>query len=585
MSAIEALYIFDEHKYVSSPSILSITTTKVLLTKRTTSNLILNHIYANRPPPPTTLLPLYLQHATPRPSLLYLPSLNPPTLLYSIIQDNLLFLSPSSSDTEPLLVLEFLHRVADALIEFLGSPLIASKITASYDVVAQILAEMADAGTICQGEANALRDTVETGPGVLKNLLGSLGASGASPALQGGGPGSSALRPQIQQPQSSVGSAIPWRRGNVRHTSNELYVDLVESLSVTIAPSGRPLSALAHGSIAFTCKVSGVPDLLLNLSTGGKGAGMGTKGEQLQRVMERTVFHPCVRLNRWKSDGVLSFVPPDGRFALCGYEVDLLGPDAPLTVGNGKGVTSSNLNLPAMLEVNTGLGSSGAEFEVLVSQPSNSSFGAARSAATASLQSNLGRPSAFRAASGGDSKAPALEDLAVHVPMSPAVRNISDLRPSRGEAHWSPADGRVEWRIPAKELGPGGAVLRCTVQGPISDEVEDISTSGGVLNGTTATTYDYDEDTIAYQSQSGTSPTTAANTGSDLNGSRVEKNRELMPTAATLSFGLKGWLASGIRVDSLLVDTKKSQGLGVEVKPYKGVKYLTVSREGVEVRC
>jgi hypothetical protein len=61
---------------------------------------------------------------------------NPPTLLYSIIQDNLLFLSPSSSDIEPLLVLEFLHRVADALEEFLGSPLLASRITASYDVVA-----------------------------------------------------------------------------------------------------------------------------------------------------------------------------------------------------------------------------------------------------------------------------------------------------------------------------------------------------------------------------------------------------------------------------------------------------------------
>lgn len=74
-----------------------------------------------------------------------------------------MFLSPSSSDTEPLLVLEFLHRVADALEEFLGSPLLASRITASYDVVAQVVAEMADAGIVCQGEANVLRDVVETG--------------------------------------------------------------------------------------------------------------------------------------------------------------------------------------------------------------------------------------------------------------------------------------------------------------------------------------------------------------------------------------------------------------------------------------
>ena len=251
---------------------------------------------------------------------------------------------------------------------------------------------MADAGVVCQGEANALRDVVQTGPGVLKNLLGSIGAAGSGPAaLQGGTSGPSTLRPQQQQAQSSQGSAIPWRRSNVRHTSNELYVDLVESLAVTVAPSGRPLSAFAYGSIAFTSKVSGVPDLLLNLGTGGKGAGMGTKGEQLRRVMERVVFHPCVRLNRWKSEGVLSFVPPDGRFALCGYETDLLGPDAPLTTSK---TSSSGLDLPAMIEVNTGLGANGADFEVRLSRPSGSTS-SVRSTAAASLQSNLSRPAGF----------------------------------------------------------------------------------------------------------------------------------------------------------------------------------------------
>ncbi|KAK3704713.1 hypothetical protein LTR37_013687 [Vermiconidia calcicola] len=562
MSAIEALHIFDEH-----------------------NNLILNHTYTNRPLPPSTLLPLYLQHPSPRPSLIYLPSCSPPIILHSIIQDNLLFFSPCSSDTEPLLVLEFLHRVADALEEFLGSPLLASRITASYDVVAQIVAEIADGGIICQGEPNALRDVVETGPGVLKNLLGSIGAAGTSPGLGGGGSGSSALlRPQIQQAQSSQGSAIPWRRSNVRHTSNELYVDIVETLSVTLAPSGRPLAAFAHGSIAFTCKVSGVPDLLLSLSTGGKGAGMGNKGEQLRRVMERVVFHPCVRLNKWNSEGVLSFVPPDGRFALCGYEVDLLGTEA--LQSSGKTVIK-DVGLPAMVEVNTGLDTNGAEFEVRLSQPTGSSTSSARSNATASLQSNLSnrQTGPFKAGSAGDSKAPSLEDLSVNIPIPAGVRNISDLRPSRGEAQFNPAEGAVEWRVPAKDFGPGGAVLKCTIQGPISDEDEDMSAGGGVINGMTATTYDYDDDAPApYQSQTAVD-TNGATATTKSAGDKVDRNRELMPTSATLSFSVKGSLASGLKVESLLVDTKKSRGLGPEVKPYKGVKYLTVSRGGVEVRC
>ncbi|SMR41859.1 unnamed protein product [Zymoseptoria tritici ST99CH_3D1] len=556
MSVIEALYIFDEH-----------------------NNLLFDHVYTNRPPPPSTLLPLYLQHASPRPSVSYLTSTSPPTILFSVIQDNLLLLSPSSSDIEPLLVLEFLHRVADALEEFLGSPLLSTKLTANYDIVAQVVAEMADSGVICQGEANALRDVVETGPGVLKNLLGGVGLPGASPALQG--PGASNLyRPQVlAQSQTSQGSAVPWRRSNVRHTSNELYVDIVETLSVTLAPSGRPLAAFANGSIAFTSKVSGVPDLLLSLSTGGKGAGMGNRGDQLRNVMERVVFHPCVRLNKWKSEGVLSFVPPDGRFALCGYEADLLGPNTPLTTNNS---SSSNLDLPAKIEITTGMGSVGTEFEVRVSQSTTSSSGA-RSPAAASLQSNLGvnRSGSFRPPA-GDSKSPALEDLTIHVPIPASVRNVSDLRPTRGEASWQAAESTVEWKISPKDLGPGGVVLRCTVQGPLSDEDADV----GTINGMSATTYDYDEENGAeYQSSQDRNPgSITPSNGTDRNG-KIEKNKDLMPTCALLSFSIKGWLASGLKVESLLIDTKKSRGLGPEVKPYKGVKYLTVSRQGIELRC
>ena len=511
-----------------------------------------------------------------------------------MIQDNLLFLSPSTHDTEPLLVLEFLHRLADALEEFLGSPLLASKITANYDIVAQIVAEVADGGVPCQGEANALRDVVETGPGVLNNLLGKVGLPSGSttPGLGSSPAGPGLQRTPFRPPvtETAAGSAIPWRRSNVRHTSNELYVDLVETLSVTLAPSGRPLSAFAYGSIAFTSKVSGVPDLLLTLSTGGKGAGMGNRGDQLRNVMERAVFHPCVRLNRWKQDGVMSFVPPDGRFALCGYEVDLLG----LGVETALSKTGvKDLGLPATVEVTTNLGREGSDFEIRISQPSSSGRS---SAATASLQSNLGPSSRRAGISTGEAKGPTLEDLTVRIPLPAAVRNISDLRPTKGEAHWSLADGSVEWKIPPRDFGPSGAVLRCTVQGPLSSSGSDedgASGLGGVMNGMTATTYDYTDDVEPStshhhqrQRQHQQHSTTSAASGSAASEQRkAERNKEIMPNSATLSFSTKGALASGLRVESLLVDTKKSRGVGAEVKPYKGVKYLTVSREGVEVRC
>jgi AP-3 complex subunit mu len=159
---------------------------------------------------------------------------------------------------------------------------------------------------------------------------------------------------------SSTGSpaantpALPWRRPNVRHTSNEIYVDFVETLSMTIAPSGRPLAAFANGTIACTTKISGVPDILLNLST--------PSGRQnVNSVIELPVFHPCVRLARWREKpGELSFVPPDGRFILAGYQVDLL----PFQNGKISHIGSNDLRLPVHVSVTKGLGPSGSEFEI-----------------------------------------------------------------------------------------------------------------------------------------------------------------------------------------------------------------------------
>lgn len=122
-------------------------------------------------------MPLYLEHPAPRPNLIYLPNTSPPTLVFSLTHANLLFLATSSTEIEPLLVLEFLHRVIDAFEDFIGAPLLAVKIENNYDVVAQLLTEMCDAGNISTTEPNALREIVEV-EGWMGKLLGSINLPG-----------------------------------------------------------------------------------------------------------------------------------------------------------------------------------------------------------------------------------------------------------------------------------------------------------------------------------------------------------------------------------------------------------------------
>ncbi|EFW99285.1 ap-3 adaptor complex subunit [Grosmannia clavigera kw1407] len=605
---IEALHIYDEH---NKP--------------------VLSHAYTARPLSAAQLLPLYLdrlqqlsgglsssQAATstssstrsPPPGLVYVPATTPPTLVFAISHGPLLLLLTTTSELEPLLALEFLHRVADALEDFLGSPLTAARIEASYDVAAQLLTEMCDAGAVGTTEGNALHDLVEV-EGLVGKLLGSISLPGkAAAALSAAtsaatsaasSSASPSLLPSSLSSLSSASSpALPWRRANVRHTSNELYADVVESLAVTLAPSGRPLAAFAHGSIAFTAKISGLPDVLLTLSDA--------------RLLDLPVFHPCVRLARWREHpGHLSFVPPDGRFVLAAYEVDLMAGAVP-------GQTPLNpLRLPVTVDMRTSLGPVGADFDLRVHV--NRSF------ATGTGGSGNGNHG-----SAGTPASPLLQDVHITVPLPAGIRNLAEVRPTKGDAAYNPGDRFLAWHIAARDIAAGTTYfgLRCTVVGHDSgpDDPEDDNNNAGLgpdggdeFGFRTTASYDDGadgDDTInegAYQTPAQTkkkkkkraaakaakaemAEKAAASARDEKEAQdakdeaaaaaakrRRDRNRMLMPASAAVSFSVKGWLASGVRIDSIVLDPRRSRGLGEGVKPFKGVKYLTISKGGVELRC
>jgi AP-3 complex subunit mu len=453
------------------------------------------------------------------------------------------------------------------------------------------------------------------------------------------------LKQSLAATKVSQGPAIPWRRPGVRHTSNELYVDIIESLSVTMAPSGRLLSALVSGTIAFTAKISGVPDLLLSLSAPGGQHALGRK-------IELPVFHPCVRLARWKErPGELSFIPPDGRFILAGYEVDLLPIDPDLDESPSH---MEKVFLPAIVDIRKSLGPSGSEFEVRLTLntnfPGQSSSGATRNGSGTSTPSFLG-------GGGSGSSGPVLEEVVVSVPISKSVRHITDMQASRGDAQFAPSSGLLEWRIPTgKDAGSlsGTATLRCSVSGypSVDDDLDesfedaDEDANANLLQGyyEEPTSYndasvstskksrssdpskrkkkkkkstkkssrsaallpeDVEEDPVAatisssHHSKPQTTPPASqtqsnahlpsffapSSTSRLARRTKTQINASLMPNSASVSFSVRGWLPSGIKVDSLNIDQRRSRGLGESVKPYKGVKYLCVSNRGVERRC
>lgn len=496
--------------------------------------------------------------------------------------------------------------------DFLSAPLLAHKIESNYDIVAQLLKEICDGGVISNTEPNALRENVEVA-GLLGKLLTQVGLPGcairyvlenlvqllisycysSSPALV---PSNQLAATLKASSNLNSGPAIPWRRPNVRHTSNELYVDILENVSAIFAPSGRPISAISSGSIAFTAKISGVPELLLTLSA--PGGSSSNKGSSISRTMQSPVFHPCVRLARWKEHpGELSFVPPDGRFVLAGYEVDLLPSYADADKPPAKG---EKLFMPAIVDLRTGLGDKGTDIEVRLTL--DNKFPGSSTSAKVGAGSNLpgtSTPSfSFGSNTSGNSNAPILEAVVVSVPLPATVRSVTDLRPSRGEAVFQQFDQSIEWKVPTKDGASvnGTAVLFGTLIGPVNaeDEEEEVGEDEISNSANTTSLLGYYDENSANVTQSSTASASSkskdiapakSNNTKVSHQRRLQANRALMPRSVTVSYTVRGWLPSGIKVESLVIDSKRSKGLGEGVKPYKGVKYLTVSWKGVERRA
>ncbi|KAB7497108.1 UNVERIFIED_CONTAM: hypothetical protein RMT77_004930 [Armadillidium vulgare] len=209
--------------------------------------------------------------------------------LISILRNNIFYVAVVMTEVPPLFVIEFLHRVVDTFEDYFGESG-ESVIKENYVVVYEILDEMLDNGFPLTTESNVLKELIKP-PNILRTIANTVtGKTNVSGTLPTG---------QL--------SNIPWRRSGVKYTNNEAYFDVTEEVDAIIDKHGGTITAEIQGKIDCCVKLSGMPDLTLTFVNA--------------RIFDDVSFHPCVRLKRWESERLLSFVPPDGNFRLFSYHV------------------------------------------------------------------------------------------------------------------------------------------------------------------------------------------------------------------------------------------------------------------------
>ncbi|KRX92105.1 AP-2 complex subunit mu, partial [Trichinella pseudospiralis] len=154
-----------------------------------------------------------------------------------------------------------------------------------------------------------------TDPGVLKTFITQQGIR-------------SATKEEQTQITSQVTGQIGWRREGIKYRRNELFLDVVEHVNLLMSQQGQVLSSHVAGKVMMKSYLSGMPDCKfgindkLTMDTRSKQAIEDTTKNSNMRqsvVIDDCQFHQCVKLSKFETEHVISFIPPDGEFELMRY--------------------------------------------------------------------------------------------------------------------------------------------------------------------------------------------------------------------------------------------------------------------------
>jgi AP-2 complex subunit mu-1 len=92
---------------------------------------------------------------------------------------------------------------------------------------------------------------------------------------------------------------------------NQIFIDVLESVSVLLSSRGMVLHAEVYGTINIKCQVSKMPVCKLGLND-----ALSSDSRKVE-----TNFHPMAQLQEFHAERAVTFVPPDENFELMTYRV------------------------------------------------------------------------------------------------------------------------------------------------------------------------------------------------------------------------------------------------------------------------
>ncbi|THG99671.1 hypothetical protein EW026_g2729 [Hermanssonia centrifuga] len=214
------------------------------------------------------------------------------TSFFHVRVNNLYIVAVTKCNANAALVFEYCYRFISIAKSYFGK-VDEEAVKNNFVLIYELIDEINDFGYPQNSEIDTLKTYITT-----ESIMSSAAAVEESSKIT-----------------TQATGATSWRRADVKYKKNEAFVDVVETVNLSMSAKGTVLRADVDGHILMRAYLSGTPECKFGLNDklviDKNERGMGDAVE-----LDDCRFHQCVRLDEFDSTRTISFIPPDGEFEL-----------------------------------------------------------------------------------------------------------------------------------------------------------------------------------------------------------------------------------------------------------------------------
>ncbi|XP_063786974.1 AP-4 complex subunit mu-1 isoform X2 [Pseudophryne corroboree] len=211
----------------------------------------------------------------------------------------------------PFMYIDLLNRLAALIRDYCGD-LSESVVKLNFALIYELLDEVLDYGYVQTTSTDMLKNFIQSDPVVSKPFslldLSSVGLFGAETQQSKVAPSSASSRPVLSS----------------RHEQgeqNEIFLDVVERMTVAIGANGSLLKTDVQGELRLKNFYANCPELRIGLSDEFCVGSSELRGYGSAVRVDSCQFHESVKLDEFEVSRILKVLPPQGELIVMQYQI------------------------------------------------------------------------------------------------------------------------------------------------------------------------------------------------------------------------------------------------------------------------